>query len=119
MDAYISGGNRNRARLIENEWDDTQKPALERIERATMDFLHALDMARTDLMLAKDIKAVDALACDTAAGTITLLNQLHTTQKRELDDCGTEPDTLTLDLSCLKEEHATWEARWDARKAVA
>jgi len=120
METYLArqtrAANAQRARFLLDEWDDAQKPALERIEEAAFFFLHALEMVRTDLMRAKDVEAVDALACDTAGRTIDLLHDLLGTQRRELDDCNGNVEEMRLDLSVLEEERAVWEARWAARR---
>jgi hypothetical protein len=108
--------NAQRVRHLLNEWDDTQKPALDRIIDRALDLLHALDMARVDLMLADDIAKVDSFACDTAGQTIDLLNTLLATQRRELDACGGDEDDMRLDLSALEDEHMGWETRWNARR---
>jgi hypothetical protein len=120
MESYTSrqmrASNARRADQIIAEWDDAAKPALERIEKAAMGLLHALYMARTGLMAASDIKALDAFGCDVGGQTIDLLHQLTATQRREIDDCDGDPDALHLDLGGLEEEHKIWEARWNARK---
>ncbi len=108
--------NDQRARFLIDGWDDTTKPALDRIEAATLTYLHVLEMARAELMRADDVAAIDALACDTAGGTMDVINHLLATQRRELDDIGGNPDEMRLDLSALEEAHATLEKRWDARK---
>lgn len=120
METYTSrqahAANRKRAAYLLDEWDDTQKPALERIEAAALAFLHSLDMARTDLLLAKDIEKVDALACDTAGQTLDLISDLMGTARRELEDHNGDVEEMRLDLSTLEEEHKKWAVRWDARK---
>lgn len=122
METYLARQTRaadaRRSRDLINTWDDAQKPALDRIIDAALDYLHALDMARVDLMRAPDIKALDGVACDTAGRTIDLLRQLQATQARELDDVGGDLDQMRLDLSALEDEHAGWEARWDARRST-
>lgn len=110
--------NAQRERHLLNEWDDTQKPALDRIIDRALDLLHALDMARADLMLADDIAKVDAFACDTSGQVIDLLNQLLATQRREMDDCGGDEDDMRIDLSALDDERKGWSTRWNARKPV-
>jgi hypothetical protein len=120
METYTSlqqhAGNRMRAGRLIEEWDDTQKPALERIKAAALAFLHSLDMARTDLLLAKDIEKVDSLACDTAGQTLDLIADLAGTARREIEDCDGDVEEMRLDLSLLKDEHAKWSVRWAARK---
>jgi hypothetical protein len=111
--------NAQRSRFLLAEWRDAQKPALDKIIDGALDLLHALDAARVGLMLADDIKAVDAFACDTAGQTIDLLNRLLATQRRELDDCGGDEDDMRLDLSALEDEHMGWETRWNARRPAA
>lgn len=119
-DTYTSrqahAANRKRAAYLLDEWDDTAKPALERIEAAALAFLHSLDMARVDLLLAKDIEKVDALACDTAGQTLDLIADLAATARREIEDCDGDVEEMRLDLSLLEDEHAKWSARWAARK---
>ncbi len=108
--------NQQRARHLLNEWDDTQKPALDKIVDGALALLHALDMARDELMLAADVAKVDAFACDTAGQAIDLVNLLIATQRRELDDCGGDPDEMSVCLNTLEDEYKRWSVRWNARK---
>ena len=119
-DTYVSQNRRanaRQARHLLNEWDDVQKPALERVEKAARDFLHALDMARAEQMFADEVKAIDAFACDTANGALNLLGTLIDRQRRELSDVGGDADQMYLVRDVLETERDTWEARWAARKA--
>lgn len=120
METYLArqqrAANAQRARFLIEEWHDTAKPALDRIELAALAFLDALGDLRLDLLRATDIQALDGLACDTAGQTIDLLNGLAAAQRRELDDHGGDPNEMTLDLSELEASHRVWERRWDARR---
>lgn len=120
METYLArqtrAANVQRSKFLTDEWDDTVKPALEQIEKAALGFLHALDMARSEMMRADDIAALDALACDTAGGTIDVINHLIGTQRRELDDHDGDVEQMRLDLSVIEDEHKTWNARWEARR---
>ena len=122
METYLArqqrAANAQRARYLLDEWDDVQRPALERIERAALGLLHALGEVRVDLLRAGDIATLDALACDTAGRTIDMLNDLLGTQRGELDECNGNVEDMRLDLSVLEEEHAAWEARWSARRTA-
>lgn len=108
--------NTQRIRFLREEWNDCQKPALDRIETAARTFLAALDGIRPGLNLAKDIEAVDALACDTGGRTLDLIAALTASQRREMDDAGGEPDEMQIVTEVLEEEHRMWEARWSARR---
>mgnify|MGYP003528554083 FL=1 len=101
-----------------NDWYDTQKPAMEKIADATLDLLHALDMARLDLMMAADVAKVDAFACDVSGQALDLLSDLIGTQQRKLGECGGREDSLHLELSALNDEHKGWAVRWAFRKPV-
>jgi hypothetical protein len=120
METYTSrqarAANRRRSTYLLDEWDNAAKPALGRIEAAALAFLHSLDMTRADLLRAKDIEKVDALACDTAGQVLDLIADLAATARREIEDCDGDVEEMRLDLSLLEDEHKKWAVRWDARK---
>lgn len=107
------------ARMAEVEFTDYQRPAIERMLIAALDFASACNDYRSTQLWADDVTRHDFSTVDNLGGMLDQISDALGSARKRIDNAGGDPDRADLDLGDLIKAHTEAKARADARRGAA